>query len=273
MPASLRILIKLEVLLRIEPRFTDQHLKTFTLDHVQAPCRLWRYRPTGRFSHQLSAERHRALPKSTRSVPLPVMPTRRRLSNSRIKSKSFWVRCSTDHSSRQPWPVRTWPSPRQRPPSARTAWESSTTVVRRLPTPALEKGAEYISFSTLPPAREISDDRYTKVTPFDAQAEFGQQIRGLHIKGAFYSPGYFMENFQSQIFLAPRRAPDGAWVMAATPLPKTQFPFVDTAGDTSKLVVGNDAPIRGTGDLHPCLKDICAALLYHISLETPPELE
>lgn len=60
---TLRIIIKLEVLLRIEPRFTDQHLKTFTLDHVQAPCRLWRYRPTGRFSHQLSAERHKALPK------------------------------------------------------------------------------------------------------------------------------------------------------------------------------------------------------------------
>ena len=41
--------------------------------------------------------------------------------------------------------------------------------------------------------------------------------------------------------------------------------------------VGNDASLRGTGDqtsLHPCLRDICAALLYHIhSLETPPELE
>ena len=31
-----------------------------------------------------------------------------------------------------------------------------------------------------------------------------------------------------------------------------------------------------SGDRHPCtpcLRDICAALLYHISLETPPELE
>ena len=41
--------------------------------------------------------------------------------------------------------------------------------------------------------------------------------------------------------------------------------------------VGNDASLRGTGDqtsLHPRLRDICVALLYHIhSLETPPELE
>ena len=34
------------------------------------------------------------------------------------------------------------------------------------------------------------------------------------------------------------------------------------------------ASLRGTGDLHPCLRDICAELRYHIhSLETPPELE
>ena len=42
------------------------------------------------------------------------------------------------------------------------------------------------------------------------------------------------------------------------------------------ICVGNDASLRGTGDqtsLHPCLRDICAALLFHIhSLETPPEL-
>ncbi|SLM37320.1 NmrA-like domain [Lasallia pustulata] len=63
---------------------------------------------------------------------------------------------------------------------------------------AVEKGAEYIMFSTLPPAKEISGGKYTKVTPFDAKAKAEQYIRGLHIKSAFYSPGYFMENFQSQ---------------------------------------------------------------------------
>lgn len=74
---------------------------------------------------------------------------------------------------------------------------------------AVEKGAEYIIFSALPSAIEISDGKYTKVTPFDAKAKAEQHIRGLHIKSAFYSPGYFMANFQSQTFLAPRQAPDG----------------------------------------------------------------
>lgn len=73
----------------------------------------------------------------------------------------------------------------------------------------VEKGAEYIIFSTLPSAKEISGGKYTKVNPFDVKTKAEQHIRGLHIKSAFYSPGYFMENFQSQTFLAPRQAPDG----------------------------------------------------------------
>ena len=101
---------------------------------------------------------------------------------------------------------------------------------------AVEKGAEYIIFSTLPPVKEISGGKYTKVTPFDAKAKAEQHIRGLHIKSAFYSPGYFMENFQSQTFLAPRQAPDGTWVMARHTSPKTQLPFIDAVGDTGKFV-------------------------------------
>jgi len=101
---------------------------------------------------------------------------------------------------------------------------------------AVEKGAEYIIFSTLPPVKEISGGKYTKVTPFDAKAKAEQHIRGLHIKSAFYSPGAFMENFQSQTFLAPRQAPDGTWVMARHTSPKTQLPFIDAVGDTGKFV-------------------------------------
>ena len=101
---------------------------------------------------------------------------------------------------------------------------------------AVEKGAEYIIFSTLPPVKEISGGKYTKVTPFDAKAKAEQHIRGLPIKSAFYSPGSFMENFQSQTFLAPRQAPDGTWVMARHISPKTQYPLIDAVGDTGKFV-------------------------------------
>ena len=101
---------------------------------------------------------------------------------------------------------------------------------------AVEKGAEYIIFSTLPPVKEISGGKYTKVAPFDAKAKAEQHIRGLHIKSAFYSPGSFMENFQSQSSLALRQAPDGTWVMARHNSPKAQLPLIDAVGDTGKFV-------------------------------------
>ena len=101
---------------------------------------------------------------------------------------------------------------------------------------AVEKGAEYIIFSTLPSPREFSGEKYTKVTPFDAKAKAEQYIRGLHIRSAFYSPGFFMENFQSQPFLAPRQAPDGTWVLARHTSPETQIPYIDAVGDTGKFV-------------------------------------
>lgn len=36
---------------------------------------------------------------------------------------------------------------------------------------AIEKGAEYIIWTTLPPVKEISGGKYTKVTPFDAKSK------------------------------------------------------------------------------------------------------
>ncbi|KAE8443655.1 hypothetical protein EG329_001513 [Mollisiaceae sp. DMI_Dod_QoI] len=101
---------------------------------------------------------------------------------------------------------------------------------------AVENGVEYIIFSTLPPVKEISGGKYTKVTAFDAKAEAEKYIRGLPIKSAFYSPGGFMENFQSQTFLAPRKAPDGTWIMARHTSPKTQVPLIDAVGDTGKFI-------------------------------------
>ena len=101
---------------------------------------------------------------------------------------------------------------------------------------AVEKGAKYIIFSTLPPVKQISGGKYTMVTPFDAKAKVEEYIRGLPIKSAFYSGGSFMENFQSQPFLAPKEAPDGTWVIARHISSKTQFPLIDAVGDTGKFV-------------------------------------
>ncbi|KAF7543405.1 hypothetical protein G7Z17_g10760 [Cylindrodendrum hubeiense] len=101
---------------------------------------------------------------------------------------------------------------------------------------AVEKGAEYLIWSTLPSPKEISGGKYTKVTPFDAKAKVEQYIRGLPIKSAFVSLGSFMENFQSQTFLAPREAPDGTWVLSRHTSIKTQFPLIDAVGDAGKFI-------------------------------------
>jgi uncharacterized protein YbjT (DUF2867 family) len=100
----------------------------------------------------------------------------------------------------------------------------------------LEKGVQYIIFSTLPSVGNISGGIYTRVTMFDAKARAESYIRNLPIKSAFYSPGSFMENYIT--FAAPKRASDGskAYIMAMHISPKTRVPLVDARGDTGKFV-------------------------------------
>lgn len=98
---------------------------------------------------------------------------------------------------------------------------------------AVEKGAEYIIFSTLPSVIEISGGKYTS-NHFDAKAQVERYIRDLPIKSAFYSPGTFMTNFHS--FFPPRQAPDGTWVITGVTAPTAQIPLIDVIGDTGKFV-------------------------------------
>lgn len=107
---------------------------------------------------------------------------------------------------------------------------------KRIADVAIEKGASYLIFSTLPSVIDISNGKYTQVTPFDAKARIEAYIRSLPIKSAFYCPGSFMENFQSQTFLAPRQVSDDTWVMARHVSPKTLYPLIDAVGDSGKFV-------------------------------------
>ena len=99
---------------------------------------------------------------------------------------------------------------------------------------AVEKGAEYIIFSTLPPVKEISGGKYDRSSHFDAKAQVERYIRGLPIKSAFYSPGFFMSNFHS--FFPPRQAPDGTWSLTSVNTRTAQWPCIDVTGDTGKFV-------------------------------------
>ena len=122
----------------------------------------------------------------------------------------------------------------------------------------VEKGAEYIIFSTLPPVKQLSGGKYSNVIHFDAKAKIEQYIRGLHIKSAFYSPGIFMQNFQSIPILTPQPASDGTWVIALNNSPKAQLPFIDAVGDTGKFIGAILAkPDRYEG------KTFCAASAFY----------
>ncbi|KAJ9150854.1 HSCARG dehydrogenase [Pleurostoma richardsiae] len=107
---------------------------------------------------------------------------------------------------------------------------------KRIADVAVEKGAGYIIFSTLPPVSQISSGKYTKVTAFDAKAKVEEYIRGLSIKSAFYSAGSFMENFQPNTFLGPQKAADGTWVLTRHNSPKSQLPLLDATGNTGNFI-------------------------------------
>ena len=99
---------------------------------------------------------------------------------------------------------------------------------------AVEQGASYLVFSTLPCVHDISRGKYTS-SHFDAKAHVERYIRRLPIQSAFYSPGTFMSNFHT--FFPPRPAPDdGTWVMTGVTAPTTRVPLIDVVGDTGKFV-------------------------------------
>ena len=100
----------------------------------------------------------------------------------------------------------------------------------------VEKGAEYIIFSTLPSAKEISGGKYSNVVQFETKAKVEQYIRGLHIKSAFYSPGVFMQNFHTTPIYTPQKASDGTWIIAFHNSPKAPLRLIDAVEDTGKFV-------------------------------------
>ncbi|KAK3712785.1 hypothetical protein LTR37_008875 [Vermiconidia calcicola] len=106
---------------------------------------------------------------------------------------------------------------------------------KRIADVAVEQGAQYVIFSTLPAVREIAGGKYTKVIYFDAKAKVEQYMRGLPTKSAFYCPGSFMENFHQSV-LAPRRAPDGKGFITWHVSPQTKFPLLAVVDDSGKFV-------------------------------------
>lgn len=101
---------------------------------------------------------------------------------------------------------------------------------------AVKQGVKYLIFSTLPAVNEISGGKYSHVTPFDAKAKIEHYIRGLPIKSAFVSFGFFMQNLHTQPFLGPVPAPDGTWILARPSPPTSRIPYIDAAANVGNVV-------------------------------------
>jgi uncharacterized protein YbjT (DUF2867 family) len=101
---------------------------------------------------------------------------------------------------------------------------------------AVKQGVAYFIFSTLPSITEMSNGKYNSVTPFDAKAKAERYIRGLSIDSAFVAYGFFMENFHTQPYLAPQKAPDGTWVLARHVPSNKKLPYLNASGDGGKFV-------------------------------------
>ncbi|KAI0884144.1 uncharacterized protein GGS22DRAFT_19592 [Annulohypoxylon maeteangense] len=122
------------------------------------------------------------------------------------------------------------------PPPTSDSYEAEYNMGKDIADISVEKGAKYIIFSTLPPAKKLSGGKYTKITPFDAKAAVEEYIRGLPIQSSFLSAGTFMENFLEQTYMGPKQDADGTWVFARQISPKAQLPLIDAVGDTGKFV-------------------------------------
>ncbi|OJJ88174.1 uncharacterized protein ASPGLDRAFT_72254 [Aspergillus glaucus CBS 516.65] len=90
---------------------------------------------------------------------------------------------------------------------------------------AVAAGAKYFIFSTLFHIARVSGGKYNKGRHFDCKAEVEDYIRALPIKSAFFAPGSFMQNFNSN--MKPHPVGDGTYALANIVAPGTKMPLVN----------------------------------------------
>ncbi|TAQ84332.1 hypothetical protein B7494_g7338 [Chlorociboria aeruginascens] len=101
---------------------------------------------------------------------------------------------------------------------------------------AISSGAQYLIYSSVPYASQVSGGKYTGVDVFDAKGEVEQYIRALPISSAFFSVGGFMQNIQRAMKPKANPAGDGTYMLSHVVRPETKMAMIDTAEDSGKFV-------------------------------------
>lgn len=116
------------------------------------------------------------------------------------------------------------------------AVEKEFQVIKSIADAAVAQGVNFLILSTLAACAELTGGRLKNLTAFDSKAKGAAYVRTLPIKSAFFSAGSFMENYQEQAFLGPKRQADGSWVLARPMSPKARIPLIAAADDAGKFV-------------------------------------
>ncbi|EDK36288.2 hypothetical protein PGUG_00386 [Meyerozyma guilliermondii ATCC 6260] len=98
---------------------------------------------------------------------------------------------------------------------------------------AIEAGAKYFIWSSAPDPDKISHGKYKHVSIYGGKSGVMDYIKSQPITGIYYSPGSFMQNYQSQ--LAPKPLGDGTYGIFGRFKPDTELPIIDI-NDTGKFI-------------------------------------
>ena len=100
---------------------------------------------------------------------------------------------------------------------------------------AVAEGLKYLVYSGSTNCSNKTDGKLTQNWVYDVKSEIEDYIRSLSVKGIFYIPGSFMQNFHT--LSVPRPAGDGTYNMVSINAPSTELPLIDIM-DTGKWIAG-----------------------------------
>ncbi|SCU99898.1 LAMI_0G01552g1_1 [Lachancea mirantina] len=112
-------------------------------------------------------------------------------------------------------------------------YEEETRLGKLIADKAVEAGAAFLVWSSVPSPTKVTHGKVTQVTSFETKVAVEDYIKTLPIKSAFYWPASFMQNFARPF--RPQPADDGRFLIRNLFNKDTPLPLVDV-DDSGKFV-------------------------------------